>query len=177
MLKKRIIWSLLSVILILSLFLTACNAPAAEETANEPTTEETADEPTTEETADEATTEETAGEMTESVTLDYWLWQANQQPAYQQCADAFTAQNPNIEIAISQLNWPDYWPNLQTSFASGTAPDVFTDHLAFYPTFASKGQLLDIQPLVDRDNVDTGIYLPGLADLWVRDGGDVRRVG
>lgn len=154
--NKRVIWSLLSMTLILSLLLAACNTTDSEVTSEETTTEDT-------------TTEETA-EMTEQVTLDYWLWQANQQPAYQACADAFTAENPNIGIQISQLNWPDYWTNLQTSFASGTAPDVFTDHLAFYPTFASKGQVMDIQPLVDRDNVDTGIYLPGLADLWVRDG-------
>jgi multiple sugar transport system substrate-binding protein len=111
----------------------------------------------------------TAGPQ-EQVTLKYSLWAANQQPAYQKCADDFTAKNPNIKIEISQLNWPDYWANLQTGFTAGTAPDVFTDHLAYYPTFMSKGQLVDIQPLVDRDKVDLSIYLPGLADLWVRDG-------
>ncbi|MCB0200230.1 MAG: sugar ABC transporter substrate-binding protein [Anaerolineae bacterium] len=139
--------------------LTACGTPATEQPAAATTAATTA-----------ATAAETTGGSAEPVTLDYWLWQANQQPAYQQCADAFTAKNPNINIQISQLNWSDYWTNLQTSFASGTAPDVFTDHLAFYPTFASKGQVMDIQPLVDRDNVDTSIYLSGLADLWVRDG-------
>ena len=52
----------------------------------------------------------------------------------------------------------------------GTAPDVFTDHLAKYPEFASKNQLVDIQPYIDRDKVDLSVYLSGLADLWGRDG-------
>ena len=102
--------------------------------------------------------------------IKYWLWQANQQPPYQQCADDFMAQNPNIQIEISQYNWGDYWSNLQTAFTAGTAPDVFTDHLAYYPTFSGKGQVMDIQSYVDRDNVDLSVYMTGLADLWVRDG-------
>jgi multiple sugar transport system substrate-binding protein len=53
---------------------------------------------------------------------------------------------------------------------AGTASDVFTDHLAKYPEFAAKGQLLDIEPMVKADNVPTNIYLTGLADLWTRDG-------
>jgi multiple sugar transport system substrate-binding protein len=104
------------------------------------------------------------------VTIKYSMWQANQLPAYQKCAADFMALHPNIKIQISQINWPDYWPTLETGFASGTAPDVFTDHLAYYPTFVDKGQVMDIQPLVNRDKVDLSIYLPGLADLWVRNG-------
>ena len=53
---------------------------------------------------------------------------------------------------------------------SGTAPDVFTNHLAKYPEFAAKEQLVDIQPFVDRDGVDIGAYIGDLAELWTRDG-------
>lgn len=105
-----------------------------------------------------------------AVTIRYGLWDANQQPAYQACADEFTKQNPNITVKIEQLGWDDYWNGIQTGMVSGSAPDVFTDHLAKFPEFASKGQLLDLQPLVDKDKVDMGQYLPGLADLWVREG-------
>jgi len=105
-----------------------------------------------------------------NVEISYVLWDSNQQPAYQQCADAFHAANPNITVKITQSGWGDYWNNIQTGFVSGTAPDVFTDHLAKYPQFALKNQLVDIQPFVDRDKVDTKQYLTGLADLWVKDG-------
>lgn len=104
------------------------------------------------------------------VTVRYTLWDANQLPAYQKVADAFMAKNPGIRIEISQMGWADYWNDLQTSMVAGTASDVFTDHLAKYPEFAAKGQLLDIEPMVKADKVSTSVYLTGLADLWTRDG-------
>ena len=64
------------------------------------------------------------------VTIRYTLWDSNQLPAYQKVADNFMAKNPGIKIEISQLQWGDYWNNLQTSMVAGTAVDVFTDHLA-----------------------------------------------
>jgi len=105
-----------------------------------------------------------------SVTLNYWLWDGNQLPSYQQCAAAFTAKNPNINIKITQTGWADYWTGVATGFVGGTAPDVFTDHLAKYPEFVQEGQLVDIQPLINQDKVPTDIYYPGLADLWTKDG-------
>ncbi len=104
------------------------------------------------------------------VDVSYWLWDSNQLPAYQQCADAFNAANPNINVTLTQSGWDDYWSSIQTGMVAGTAPDVFTDHLAKYPEFASKGQLVDIQPFVERDGVDVDVYLGELADLWARDG-------
>ena len=62
--------------------------------------------------------------------IDYWLWDANQQPAYQKCADAFAAKNPGTTVKITQRGWDDYWSTLTTGFQSNTAPDVFTDHLS-----------------------------------------------
>ena len=120
--------------------------------------------------AGEQATTAPAAASGEAVMIRYALWDANQQPAYQACADAFTKQNPNITVKIEQLGWDDYWSNLQTGMVGGTAPDVFTNHLAKYPEFASKNQLVDIQPLVERDKVDVTQYLGQLADLWTREG-------
>lgn len=106
----------------------------------------------------------------EGVTIRYQLWDSNQQPAYQACADAFHEENPGITVKIEQLGWGDYWSGIQTGMVGGTAPDVFTNHLAKYPEFAAKNQLVDIEPMVQRDGVDLSVYYPGLADLWVRDG-------
>lgn len=110
------------------------------------------------------------GLSAEPVTIKYFLWDANQLPAYQKVADDFMAKNPDIKIAIDQAGWNDYWTSLQTSMVGGTAPDVFTDHLAKVTDFAGKGQLVDIASYVKRDGVDTSIYLPGLADLWTKGG-------
>lgn len=105
-----------------------------------------------------------------ATTLQYVLWDSNQQPAYQQCANAFTKANPDITVKISQKGWDDYWSSLTTGFVSGTAPDVFTNHLGYYPQFAANNQLVDLAPYIARDKLDTGIYYPGLKDLWGRDG-------
>ncbi|MGW4637090.1 ABC transporter substrate-binding protein [Sphaerisporangium sp. NPDC004334] len=101
------------------------------------------------------------------VTVNYWMWDANQQPQYQACADAFHKANPKYTVKISQYGWDDYWSTLTASFVSGTAPDVFISHLSNYPQFAAQGQLLPIDDFVARDKIDFSIYQKGLADLWV----------
>jgi len=103
-------------------------------------------------------------------TLEYWLWDANQKPAYQACATAFEKQNPGIKINVQQKGWDDYWTGITTGFVSGTAPDVFTSHLAKYPEFANNNQIVDLAPLIKRDNVPTNVYYPGLFDLWGKNG-------
>ncbi|GIJ30301.1 sugar ABC transporter substrate-binding protein [Micromonospora qiuiae] len=110
----------------------------------------------------------------ENVSLDYWLWDDRQIPQYQECANAFTEQT-GINVKITQYAWEDYWSNLNTQFAARRAPDVFTDHLAFYPSFVQNQVILPINEYVERDNVDLGQYYPGLADLWV--GQDGKRYG
>jgi multiple sugar transport system substrate-binding protein len=107
--------------------------------------------------------------------VSYWLWDANQAPAYQQCATDFHAKNPNITVKITQKGWDDYWSGITTGMVSGTAPDVFTDHLSKYTDFFTKHQVLPLDDLIKKDNVDTSIYQPGLADLWV--GNDGHRYG
>lgn len=106
----------------------------------------------------------------EQVTLTYGLWDDIQQPAYQQCADAFSQANPGISIKITQNAWDQYWQNLTTQMVAGGAPDVITMQASYYPQFVENGQLLDIQPMVDADKVDLAQYRPGLAESWVKDG-------
>jgi multiple sugar transport system substrate-binding protein len=102
--------------------------------------------------------------------INYWLWDVLQLPAYQAAAAAFEKANPDIKVKITQTSWGDYWTTLSTGFVSGTAPDVFTDHLARYPEFVENELLVDIGPLIKRDKVPTDIYLGGLFDLWGKDG-------
>jgi len=168
--SKHLLSSILFVLITASLGLAACAAPAAAPTqapAAAPT-QAPAAAPTQAPAA--APTQAPAQPSGQAVTIRYVLWDSAQQPAYEACAKAFTAKNPNITVKIEQSGWNDYWTAIQTGFVSGDAPDVFTDHLAKYPEFANKGQLVDIQPLVDQDKVDMSIYLKGLADLWMKNG-------
>ena len=102
--------------------------------------------------------------------INYWLWDVLQLPAYQAAAAAFEKANPDIKVKITQTSWGDYWTTLSTGFVSGTAPDVFTDHLSRYPEFVENDLLVDIAPLIKRDKVPTDIYLGGLYELWGKGG-------
>ena len=65
--------------------------------------------------------------------INYWLWDANQLPAYKQCAEDFHKANPDIKVKITQRGYGDYWTTLTNGFVAGNAPDVFTNHLTKYP--------------------------------------------
>lgn len=102
-----------------------------------------------------------------ATTIEYWLWDSAQLPAYEACAEAFTEAQSEVSVNIRQLGWDDYWNGLVTGFVSGDAPDVFTNHLSRYPEFAANDQLLPINDYVEADGVDVTQYFEGLADLWV----------
>ena len=107
--------------------------------------------------------------------VSYWLWDANQLPAYQACADKFKQANPNINVKITQYGWDDYWGKLTNGFVAGDAPDVFTDHLSKYPEFVSQEQLVPLDDTLTKDGFNANQYQEGLADLWK--GPDGKRYG
>ncbi|MDO5093380.1 MAG: sugar ABC transporter substrate-binding protein [Propionibacteriaceae bacterium] len=111
-----------------------------------------------------------SGSGDEPVTLQYWLWDDTQLPLYQQCADAFTAKNPNIKIEITQTAWAQYWTTLTTQIASGDAPDVFTNQVSYYPQFVENQQILDLTDRIDQAGIDLTQYTEGFPERWVLDG-------
>ncbi|WP_030675183.1 ABC transporter substrate-binding protein [Streptomyces cellulosae] len=104
-------------------------------------------------------------------TVSYWLWDANQLPAYQACAKGFEKENPGLNVKITQLGWDDYWTKLTASFIAGTQPDVFTDHIQKFGQFAD---LKVLEPLDDL-GIDASDYQAGLAANWT--GQDGHRYG
>jgi multiple sugar transport system substrate-binding protein len=99
-------------------------------------------------------------------TIEYWLWDSAQQPGYQKCADAFQQQNPGLRVHISQYGWDVYWSKLTAGFIAGTAPDVFTDHLAKYAQFVDLRVLRPLDELGPTSDVRDSDYQQGLAALW-----------
>ncbi len=111
----------------------------------------------------------------ETGTVTYWLWESAQLPAYQQCANAFQAQNPDIDIQIEQFGWDDYWNKLFTGFVANSAPDVFADHTQRYGEFAQRGLIVPIDEQVQEAGIDLDAYVEGTTDLWI--GPDGKRYG
>ncbi|MDX3644447.1 sugar ABC transporter substrate-binding protein [Streptomyces sp. MB09-02B] len=106
-----------------------------------------------------------------SGTVTYWLWDANQLPAYQACAKGFEKENPGLTVKISQLGWSDYWTKLTAGFIAGTQPDVFTDHIQKFGQFAD----LEVLEPLDDLGIEDSDYQPGLAANWI--GQDGHRYG
>ncbi|MFP4511170.1 MAG: ABC transporter substrate-binding protein [Spirochaetaceae bacterium] len=116
-------------------------------------------------TGDEAAVED------EEVTIEYVLWDASQLPAYEEVADAFMEEHPEITIEINQLGWGDYWDDLTRRLATGDGPDVWTNHVAYFLEFVNRDQMMDIEERVQNsDLVDLDAYMEGLADLFVVNG-------
>lgn len=104
------------------------------------------------------------------IVLRHLLWDADQRPLYQQCAADFERSHPGIRIRIQQQGWDDYWTTLATGFISDTAPDVFANHLQKFPEQVDNRLLVDLAPLVARDHLDPGQYVPGLYAHWSQGG-------
>ena len=104
------------------------------------------------------------------VTLTYAMWDANQAPVYGKCAAKFEAAHPGIKINIQQDSWNNYWTTLSTGFVSGTAPDVFVNHVSRFPEFLSNGVMMDLTDRIAADKLDMKAYMPGLAETWNKDG-------
>ena len=174
----------LSLFLMLALILVACGG--GEEPAADPPSSGSSDSSSSSDSGDSSSdsgsdsdsdsdagaglTDLGGGDSDEVAEIRYINWDINQFPAYEECAANFNEANPNINVTVENIGWGDYWTSLQTEMVAGGAADVFTNHLAKYPEFAAKNQILDIQPFVDADGVDTGIYLGQLERLWTRDG-------
>lgn len=103
--------------------------------------------------------------------ISYWLWDSSQQPGYQKCADLFHKDNPDLTVKITQYGWADYWTKLTAGFISGTAPDVFTNHLTKYPQFVDLNVLKPLDELDATKDLNNNDFQPGLGKLWTgRDG-------
>ncbi|MBF0695896.1 sugar ABC transporter substrate-binding protein [Actinomyces bowdenii] len=98
-------------------------------------------------------------------TIDYWLWDASQLPAYQACADAFLEES-GITVRITQIGWDDYWTKLTAGFVAGTGPDVFTNHIAKFAQFVDLEVLVPLDEQAAWSGVDASAFQPGLIDLW-----------
>lgn len=108
----------------------------------------------------------TTGTTDGRVALDYWLWDANQLPAYQGCIDAFQAENPDISVRISQYGYDDYWQKITAGFVAGAGPDVFTDHLTRYPEYVQRDLLVDLSTLEATRDISGDEFQEGLQTLW-----------
>ncbi len=71
--------------------------------------------------------------------------------------EIFHANNPNIRVTVEQAPDQERDERLLTSMVAGTAPDLFESWSDNVTQFADRGQVLDVQTLVDRDFTEDDI--------------------
>ncbi len=74
--------------------------------------------------------------------------------------DAFEEVHSSIKVDFEPLAWDQYWQKLQVGFAAGDPPDVIGMIMVY--DYAARKQLLPLDPLLERDNIERGQWFPGL---------------
>ena len=100
-----------------------------------------------------------------SRAVEYWLWDADQLPAYQACANAFE-EATGIHVNITQIAWDDYWTKLTAGFIAGVGPDAFADHVSKFAQFVDLDVLVPLEEQAAWAGVDESAFQEGLIDLW-----------
>jgi multiple sugar transport system substrate-binding protein len=133
--NRRILWTLISFLLITSMFLSACGAPATQPPAEQPTAEQPA-----------------APEM---VTIRWRTRPDNQQEqdVYQQISDELSKElePQGIKLQYDPAPVTGYLDKLTTEFSAGNAPDVVWIPGASTADYANLGVLADLMPFVNED--------------------------
>ena len=84
-----------------------------------------------------------------AATLAVWVWWPDPVKPLQQMAETFTQANSAVKVTVESP--ADYWTKLQTALAGGAGPDVYFMNNVNYWSWANKGVLVDLTPLVESN--------------------------
>ena len=93
----------------------------------------------------------------------------SQQKTFKELATAFEATHPNIKLMIDHTAYEGARDAFAVKLASGNPPDV-VGPLGIGGAAAFEGQWLDLQPYVDKNNVDLTGYDQTLLQLYKPEG-------
>lgn len=89
-------------------------------------------------------------------------------PFFQALAEKFNAANPDIEVQIEHLPWPEMQQQLVTDISAGTAPDISHMATRWMSGFAQDGVLAPMEGLMSPGFAET--FVPTYLDLQKQDG-------
>lgn len=79
-------------------------------------------------------------------------------PFFQKVVDNFTEANPNVTIDLLNVT-TEYYTKINTQGVGGDLPDIFYTRTFDVVPYASKEWTINLQPLIERDGIDT-------SDFW-----------
>ena len=107
--------------------------------------------------------------------VSYWLWDANQLPAYQACADKFTAATPMSPSRSPSTDGTTTGPSSPTASSLVMHPTSSPTTWPSTRSSSAKQQLVALDETLAKDGFNVDQYQEGLADLWK--GQDGKRYG
>jgi len=92
----------------------------------------------------------TAPALAEDVTIKYMTFSAapNYLAQLDETVAAFEAANPGVKVEVETQSWDAYFTKLQTVVAANQAPDAFELNYENFVTYAEKGALADLTPML-----------------------------
>ncbi len=153
--RKR--WSLIPLMLLLLLAMSACVAPAA----NAPATG-----------GEDAAGDGSAATADDPTTITWAMWGSTEEIAtHQVVADAFMEEHPEINVEIYSEPWGDYFTKIQTLWAGGD-PAAVPDVLFLSPVvnYAEQGVLENLDPFIEAAGYPVEDYWPALLDFATYEG-------
>ena len=94
------------------------------------------------ETVDLANTE--VSEETAEITYANFNASGGNEETLQKMYDAFHEEYPNITVNIETIGYDDYFTQMQTRVAGGTAPDCYELNIENFAAYANKGVLAEL---------------------------------
>ena len=130
--KKTKLFSLLACLQVAVMLFSACGTTSGET-------------PKTDKQATPAPAE-TSGTEPENVTITYCNFNSSggNEETLQKMVDAFQEEYPYITVEVETIGYDDYFTQMQTRVAGGTAPDCYELNIENFAAYANKGMLAEI---------------------------------
>lgn len=95
-------------------------------------------------------------------TLNFGIWDKNQQPGMEAIAAKYMEAHPDVKISVQVTPWEEYWAKMTAAAEGGALPDVFWMHSNNFYVFAEAGTMLDLSDL----GIDYSPYPEGITKLY-----------
>ncbi|ABX40678.1 ABC transporter substrate-binding protein [Lachnoclostridium phytofermentans] len=150
--KNKKLVKVLSSLLAASVIFTGCSSTKN----NQPSSADPT--PTNNSSESKPTTEPEKNELSGSITFSAWDVDT-QMPYIKDMLAEFMSQHPGVNVEIVDIPSADYDTKLNIDLNGGAAADVIlVKNASTMPSMNQKGQLVDLNEYIKRDNVDLSSY-------------------
>ncbi|MCH4888406.1 sugar ABC transporter substrate-binding protein [Acidaminobacter sp. JC074] len=100
------------------------------------------------------------------VTLEFALWNKDQEPVMQEIIKVFEEKNPDIKVNVQLTPYKQYWTKMETAATASSMPDVFWMNGPRFINYAKNGMLMSLDQRIKSSDIDLSKYPQGLLDLY-----------